>query len=32
MYAYLPDGYQTAKEPHPVIYMLHGAESKKTHG
>ena len=29
MYVYLPDGYQTAKEPYPVIYMLHGAESKE---
>lgn len=27
MYVYLPDGYDDAKDPYPVIYMLHGAES-----
>lgn len=30
MYVYLPDGYNEATEPYPVIYMLHGASSDES--
>lgn len=30
MYVYLPDGYEDATEPYPVLYMLHGAGSDES--